>query len=45
MKADRYPLAAYRELARIHHPDLGGDSARMAEINRAYALAIGERPE
>jgi len=26
----------YRHLARQHHPDRGGDPARMAEINRAY---------
>lgn len=30
---------AYRELAAIHHPDRGGDQARMAEINRAYEEA------
>lgn len=30
---------AYRELARIHHPDAGGDAERMGEINRAFAEA------
>lgn len=37
--------ACYRELARVHHPDHGGDTARMAEINVAYqeALADAER--
>jgi curved DNA-binding protein CbpA len=29
--------AAYRVLARRHHPDLGGDSARMAAVNEAWA--------
>lgn len=28
--------AAYRRLAREHHPDNGGDPARMAAINHAY---------
>lgn len=28
----------YRELAARHHPDKGGDSMRMAEINEAYEL-------
>jgi hypothetical protein len=27
---------AWLELTKIHHPDLGGDSERMAEINAAY---------
>jgi hypothetical protein len=31
--------AAYRKLASEHHPDRGGDAARMAEINEAYRLA------
>lgn len=29
---------AYRRRAQQHHPDRGGDPARMAEINQAYAL-------
>jgi hypothetical protein len=30
---------AYRRLIKVHHPDVaGGDSARAAEINRAYTL-------
>ncbi len=28
--------AAYRALALIHHPDIGGDPARMVAINSAY---------
>lgn len=28
--------AAYRKLAAEHHPDRGGDPARMAAINLAY---------
>jgi len=31
--------AAYRKLASEHHPDKGGDAARMAEINEAYRVA------
>jgi hypothetical protein len=31
--------AAYRKLASEHHPDRGGDPARMAEINEAYRAA------
>ena len=34
--------AAYRRLAREHHPDLGGDGATMANINRAYEEAMSE---
>lgn len=30
---------AYRELARIHHPDVGGSLDRMTEINVAYEQA------
>jgi hypothetical protein len=32
--------ALYLTLVKKHHPDLGGDSARMAEINAAYADAL-----
>ena len=28
----------YRQLASQHHPDHGGDPARMREVNEAYAL-------
>jgi curved DNA-binding protein CbpA len=28
--------AAYRKLARVHHPDVGGDDKAMAEANEAY---------
>ncbi|WP_199679262.1 J domain-containing protein [Nitrosovibrio sp. Nv6] len=31
--------SAYRSLASQHHPDKGGDHARMAEINLAYVEA------
>jgi curved DNA-binding protein CbpA len=34
--------AAYRVLARRHHPDTGGDPARMAELNEAWAI-VGDR--
>lgn len=29
----------YRQLCKIHHPDLGGNTATMQEINAAYAVA------
>lgn len=35
-------IERYRELARKNHPDHGGSSAKMAEINRAYHQAIKE---
>jgi hypothetical protein len=34
--------ARFRELARSHHPDRGGDPAVMASINAAYAVACTE---
>lgn len=34
---------AYRQLARAHHPDVGGDAARMAELTAAYRSAIEQR--
>lgn len=30
--------AAYRVLARRHHPDVGGDAAKMAAVNEAWAI-------
>ena len=30
--------ASYRALARQHHPDAGGDSVRMATLNRAWEV-------
>ncbi len=40
----------YRDLCRKHHPDLGGDTATMQELNSAYDQACktaqrGERPD
>lgn len=32
--------AAYRRLARIHHPDIGGDQAEMQRLSAAYEEAI-----
>ncbi len=32
--------STYRALARKHHPDAGGDSARMSELNVAHDVAI-----
>jgi curved DNA-binding protein CbpA len=34
---------AYRRLARIHHPDVGGSGDRMAELNEAWALLSDPR--
>jgi hypothetical protein len=34
--------AAYRDLAKRHHPDRSGDVERMREINAAYALLRDE---
>ena len=31
--------ATYKKLAKLHHPDLGGDTATMQEINKEYAFA------
>ncbi len=33
---------AYKTLAKIHHPDLGGSSEKMAELNRAMSDAERE---
>lgn len=42
--ADRDQIRdAYRELARKHHPDVGGSADLMARINRAYYEAIALR--
>ena len=35
--------AAYRRLALAHHPDAGGSSSSMAELNRAYEEAQRSR--
>jgi hypothetical protein len=34
--------AQFRRLARSHHPDVGGNEARMAEIGEAYARGLAE---
>lgn len=34
---------AYLELAKLHHPDAGGNDARMSQINRARDNALGAR--
>lgn len=33
-------VAAHRELAKLHHPDHGGNAERMAEINAARDAAL-----
>lgn len=30
----------YKDLAKLHHPDRGGDTATMQAINNEYALAV-----
>ncbi|MBC8235380.1 DnaJ domain-containing protein [bacterium] len=30
----------YRELARIYHPDKGGSSEEMQQLNTAYRIAV-----
>lgn len=35
-------VTRFHELARLHHPDVGGDTGRMAEINAAFEAAIAE---
>jgi len=32
--------AEYRRLAMLHHPDRGGNTATMQEINRQYVIAL-----
>ena len=34
---------AYRAMARVHHPDVGGDPGMMAKINAAYEKAMNRR--
>src|SRR5580692_4348582 len=34
--------AAYKKLAKQYHPDLGGDTATMQEINKEYAFATAK---
>ena len=31
---------AYRKLVKIHHPDKGGDSAVMLEVNSAWEISV-----
>ena len=32
--------AAYKRLVKVHHPDVGGDTATMQEINAQYSAAV-----
>lgn len=36
---------AYRPLAKLHHPDAGGDAETMKAINNAYNLLKEARPK
>jgi DnaJ-domain-containing protein 1 len=36
----RQVKSAYRELAKVHHPDKGGDANRFAEIAKAYRTML-----
>jgi hypothetical protein len=33
---ERVVKAAYRELSKLHHPDVGGDDATMKRVNAAF---------
>ncbi len=35
--------AAYRTLAKVHHPDHGGDNAKMRDLNLAYEKLRGNQ--
>jgi hypothetical protein len=35
--------AAYKALAMLYHPDLGGDLERMVALNRAYEELVSEK--
>ncbi len=35
--------AAYKALAKIHHPDLRGNNEKMLEINRAFDVITQNR--
>lgn len=35
----------YRELARLHHPDRGGDPIKMQRLNEAYERVLTHREE
>jgi hypothetical protein len=37
------PKAAYRALAKKHHPDVGGNAAKMVEINAAYEVLTAQQ--
>lgn len=39
--ADREIKESYRSLARVHHPDVGGDAEEFKNIQEAYSL-IGD---
>lgn len=34
--------SAFRAMAKIHHPDVGGDAEKFALINEAYDVLMGE---
>jgi len=38
------PSCHQGELARLHHPDAGGDTETMARLNRANEQSQEERP-
>lgn len=39
----QYALQAYRDLARLHHPDKGGNAANFARILAAFEVLSDER--
>ena len=37
--------AAFREAAKVNHPDKGGDEKKFKAINEAYQMCIRDRQE
>src|SRR5579863_7541800 len=37
--------AAFKKLAKKHHPDVGGDEAKFKEINAAYSMLTDKNPQ
>lgn len=42
---DKEIKAAFKKLAKQHHPDVGGDEAKFKEINEAYSILTGKQEQ